>query len=83
MTDRELRGLKALADKQEWLSEDQLELRREREVTSVHEIDKLHVSGLYCREYNPMIGKRPSGHNLYGLSMDPWRQGVYESIGRA
>ncbi len=78
-TDRELRG-KAHSDRQDWFTEEQFTLRRDREVYSGHPIDPLVESGLYRRAYNPQIGKRPTRRGRYSNLQDPWHQDGYESF---
>lgn len=78
-TDRKLRKL-GLNAKKDWLNEEQLNLRRDREVLSANPIDRLIESGLYRRSYNPLAGKRPTRRGRYSERQDPWRQDGYESF---
>ncbi|QDF18646.1 hypothetical protein SEA_PUPPER_160 [Gordonia phage Pupper] len=58
-------GLTRLADKQDYLTAEQLDLRRGREVYNSNGVPDIHiVSGLYRRAYNPLAGKRPN-RNTY------------------
>jgi hypothetical protein len=62
---RSREGITALSEKRDWLSYDQLQLRRSREVFNRNGIaDEELVSGLFRRAYNPMANSRPSrrGH---------------------
>ncbi|QIG58372.1 hypothetical protein SEA_SKOG_220 [Gordonia phage Skog] len=54
-------GLTRLADKQDYLTAEQLDLRRGREVYNSNGVPDVHISsGLYRRAYNPLAGKRPT-----------------------
>lgn len=68
---------------QDWLSDEQLELRRSREVQSVSgaRIDRLIFSGIYRRAYNPLAGTRPTRQGRFGRRQDPWRQDAFEAFG--
>jgi hypothetical protein len=77
IADRALYG-KTISAKQDWFTEDQWELRRSREVYSVHPIDPLVESGLYRRAYNPMIRTRPTCRGRFSHRQDPWLQDTYE-----
>lgn len=55
------KGVTNHSDKQDYLSEEQLQMRYSREVYNENGFpDRAIVSGLYRRVYNPFIGKRPS-----------------------
>lgn len=55
------RGITNHSEKQDYLSEEQLQMRLSREVYNENGVpDKSIVSGLYRRTYNPNMGKRPS-----------------------
>lgn len=77
IADRALHG-KAISAKQDWFTEEQWELRRNREVYSDHPIDPLVESGLYRRAYNPLIRKRPTSRGRLSYRQDPWLQDTYE-----
>lgn len=54
-------GVTKLSEKKDYLTEEQLTLRQNREVPNGHGFPEAHIiSGLYRRAYNPMAGKRPS-----------------------
>jgi hypothetical protein len=54
-------GVTKLSEKKDYLTEDQLMLRWDREIPNGHGYPEAHlVSGLFKRSYNPMAGKRPS-----------------------
>lgn len=56
-------GVTALSEKRDWLSGDQLQLRRSREVFNRNGVaDEELISGLFRRVYNPMAHSRPSHH---------------------
>jgi hypothetical protein len=55
------RGVTALSAKQDYLSEDQLRLRYQREIFNSHGVcDESLVCGLFRRAHNPLAGSRPS-----------------------
>jgi len=55
-------GVTKLSEKKDYLTEDQLQLRWDREVPNGHGFPEHHlVSGLYRRAYNPLAGKRRPG----------------------
>ena len=55
-------GVTRLCDKQDYLSEEQLQLRYSREVFNHMGVPDGHLmSGLYNRAYNPHAGDRPTG----------------------
>jgi hypothetical protein len=61
-------GVTKLSDKKDYLTEEQLALRWDREIPNGHGFPEAAiVSGLYRRAYNPLAGKRPSGS---GRSVD-------------
>lgn len=78
-TDRAMFG-NAYHLKNDWFTDEQFLLRRDREVYSEHPLDPSIKSGLYRREYNPLFGKRPTKRNRYTLRQDPWMQDGYESF---
>lgn len=54
-------GVTKLSEKKDYLTEEQLNLRQEREVPNGHGFPEAHIiRGLYRREYNPLFGKRPT-----------------------
>lgn len=56
------RGVTALSEKKDYLTEEQLNLRLQREVFNVNGVPDAHImSGLYRRAYNPLAGNRPRG----------------------
>ena len=56
------KGITALSQKQDYLTEEQLQLRQDREVYNHNGFPDPHiVSGLYRRAYNPDAGSRPTG----------------------
>jgi len=56
------RGITALSQKKDYFTEEQLALRRDREVYNVNGVPDCHImSGLYKRAYNPGAGSRPTG----------------------
>ena len=77
IADRASHG-KAVSAKQDWFTEDQWALRRNREVYSDHPIDPLVESGLYRRAYNPLSRERPTNRGRFSLRQDPWLQDTYE-----
>lgn len=79
MADRALQG-NAINAKKDWFNEEQLELRRSREVQSSHPIDRLFYSGIYRRAYNPLAGTRPTRRGRLSHAQDPWRQDTYEVL---
>lgn len=59
------RGVTALSAKKDYLTEEQLMLRQNREVFNVNGVPDCHImSGLYRRAYNPLAGNRPTGLRL-------------------
>jgi hypothetical protein len=59
------RGITALSAKKDYLTEEQLTLRQNREVYNVNGVPDCHImSGLYRRAYNPIAGARPTGLRL-------------------
>lgn len=58
-------GVTKLSEKKDYLTEEQLLLRQQREVPNGHGFPEAHiVSGLYRRAYNPQAGKRPSRRKM-------------------
>ena len=56
------RGITALSQKKDYLTEEQLALRLQREVFNSNGVPDAHImSGLYRRAYNPLAGNRPRG----------------------
>ena len=56
------RGITALSAKKDYLTEEQLALRHNREVYNVNGVPDVHIrSGLYRRAYNPGAGTPPDG----------------------
>lgn len=54
-------GVTKLSEKKDYLTEEQLALRWDREVPNGHGFPEAAIcSGLYRRAYNPLAGKRPS-----------------------
>lgn len=54
-------GVTKLSDKKDYLTEDQMELRNDREIPNGHGYPEAAIrSGLYKRAYNPLAGKRPT-----------------------
>lgn len=54
-------GITALSEKRDWLSDDQLKLRYDREVMNHNGIpDESLMSGLFRRAYNPLANSRPT-----------------------
>lgn len=54
-------GVTKLSEKKDYLTEEQLSLRNDREVPNGHGFPEAHIfSGMYRRSYNPLAGKRPS-----------------------
>jgi len=54
-------GVTKLSEKKDFLTEDQLTLRWEREIPNGTGYAEAHIaSGMYKRSYNPLAGKRPS-----------------------
>lgn len=59
------RGITALSQKKDYLTEEQLALRQGREVYNCNGVPDAHImSGLYRRAYNPGAGARPTGLRL-------------------
>lgn len=57
-------GVTKLSEKKDYLTEEQLALRWEKEVPNGHGFPEAHlVRGLFRRSYNPLAGKRPSRHH--------------------
>jgi hypothetical protein len=57
------RGVTSMTDKTDYLSHEQLALRRAKEVFNVNGVsDSSLYHGLYRRAYNPMAGQRPRGN---------------------
>lgn len=55
------KGVTKLSEKKDFFTEEQLALRRNREVYStVGSPDRNLMSGLYRRAYNPLAGHRPT-----------------------
>lgn len=55
------KGVTKLSDKKDYLTEEQLVLRQQREVYNSNGVpDKGIVCGLYRRTYNPNMGRRPT-----------------------
>lgn len=56
------RGITALSAKKDFLTEEQLKQRKDREVYNANGVPDVHImSGLYKRSYNPLAGLRPIG----------------------
>lgn len=71
-----------LDDLNGWLSEEQLDRRRSREIhNSLGYVGDYLIHGLYRRAYNPLLGRRPTPKNLALPGMDPWRQLLWETLG--
>lgn len=69
--------LTAISDKNDWLTEEQLDLRRDREV-AMDRIEMLARAGLYRRVFNPLTGTRPVSRDRFSVRQDPWRQDRFE-----
>lgn len=63
------------------LSEDQLQLRNQREMLTKTGRFEVLNPGIYHRAWNPLADTRPSRRRQYSLYADPWRQFSYESAG--
>lgn len=72
------RGSNAISARQDWFTEEQWTLRRNREVYSSQPIEPLVESGLYRRAYNPLIRERPTSRGRLSRRQDPWLQDTYE-----
>lgn len=60
LQDERRAGSKAIKDKNDWLTPDQLKLRQDREVLNQNGVpDGRLLQGIYHRSYNPMMGRRP------------------------
>lgn len=58
---RSREGVTKLSEKKDFLTEEQLALRGDREIPNGHGYPEEHLfSGMYKRAYNPLAGKRPS-----------------------
>lgn len=56
------RGITALSAKKDYLTEEQLALRLQREVYNINGVPDAHIfSGIYRRSFNPNTGHRPTG----------------------
>lgn len=56
------RGLTSIQDKTDYLSREQLALRRSKETYNMHGVpDASLYSGMYRRSFNPLAGRRPKG----------------------
>jgi len=65
----------------DWLDDDQLDLRSSREIlNSIGIADATYLRGQYSRAYNPEINRRPGPKHLLRPGMDPWRQQVWEEV---
>lgn len=63
------------------LSEDQFELRRNREVYVTSGIPEgTYLRGQYGRAYNPLWGSRPNAQNRFSRMMDAWHQDAWETV---
>lgn len=57
-------GVTALSEKRDWLTDDQLRLRYQREIPNHTGVcDESIMSGLFKRAHNGELGKRPSRHS--------------------
>lgn len=64
------KGVTRVSEKRDFLTADQLERRRAREVYNRNGVPDPHLySGLYRRAYNPDAGTRPSKHNPYASNL--------------
>jgi len=55
-------GVTALADKRDYLTKDQLQLRAQREILNNNGVsDESLFSGLFRRAFNPLAHSRPTG----------------------
>jgi hypothetical protein len=55
-------GITALSEKRDWLTDDQLRLRYQREVPNQNGVcDESLFSGMFKRAFNADAGKRPTG----------------------
>ena len=61
------KGPTAIDAKKFWLTPDQLDMRRKREVLNKNGVpDSALIVGIYGRAYNPMMGRRPrKNQNIY------------------
>jgi hypothetical protein len=60
-------GVTKLSEKKDYLTEEQLMLRTNREIPNGHGHPEHHIiSGLYRRSYNPLAGKRPTKNRRSG-----------------
>lgn len=54
-------GVTKLSEKKDYLTEEQLTLRQNREIPNGHGHPEAHIiSGYYKRSFNPLFGKRPT-----------------------
>lgn len=59
------RGITALSQKKDYLTDEQLAGRLIKEVYNANGVPDCHImSGLYRRAYNPLAGNRPTGLRL-------------------
>ena len=55
-------GITALSEKKDYLTDEQLALRLQREVYNINGVPDVHIrSGIYRRAYSPLAGRRPTG----------------------
>lgn len=65
------RGVTKLSDKKDILTEEQLLLRKSKEVYNQNGVpDRSLMSGIFKREYNPTIGRRPTSGLKSSETMD-------------
>ena len=63
------KGVTALSEKKDYFTEEQMNLRRDREVLNANgRPDPSIKQGLYRRVYSPMLGKRPCRN----VTTDEW-----------
>lgn len=80
LDDRRAMESNKISDRTDWLSDEQQELRRSREVYPVRGMADAHyLRGQYSRVYHHRE-LRPTNRKRYSLLVDPWRQDWYESF---
>lgn len=75
---RRMQESNAMSDKNDWLNDEQLELRRSREVYAVAGVvDAHYLRGQYSRAW-AFWDFRPTNRRRLSRRMDVWRQDTYE-----